>query len=86
MPTVSRFLGILIRIYKTDEHNPPHFHAVYGEYSAMFNLNGDILEGNFPAKQKRFVKVWAQLRQEELKTDWFLAQKGEQPEPIDPLK
>jgi hypothetical protein len=73
-------------MYKIDDHNPPHFHAVYGEYSAMFNFEGDILEGDFPPKQARFVKVWAQLRQEELNTDWFLARKGENPEPIDPLR
>jgi len=29
MPEISRFFGILIRMYY-DEHNPPHFHAIYG--------------------------------------------------------
>ena len=28
MPEVSRFFGIMIRMY-FDEHNPPHFHAIY---------------------------------------------------------
>jgi hypothetical protein len=31
MPSVSRFLGIIIYFYYR-EHNPPHFHAVYGEF------------------------------------------------------
>jgi hypothetical protein len=30
MPEVSRFFGISIRMYFED-HNPPHFHAVYGD-------------------------------------------------------
>lgn len=29
MPEVSRFFGISIRMY-FDDHQPPHFHAVYG--------------------------------------------------------
>ena len=28
MPEVSRFFGILIRLY-FDDHQPPHFHAIY---------------------------------------------------------
>ena len=31
MPTISRFLGIVIAMY-WDDHSPPHFHAKYGEY------------------------------------------------------
>jgi len=28
MPEVSRFYGIIVRIFY-DDHNPPHFHAEY---------------------------------------------------------
>lgn len=31
MPVISKFLGIVITMY-WNEHNPPHFHAKYGEY------------------------------------------------------
>jgi hypothetical protein len=31
MPEVCRFFGIVIRMY-FDEHNPPHFHAIYGDW------------------------------------------------------
>lgn len=31
MPEISRFLGIVIAMFY-NEHNPPHFHARYGEY------------------------------------------------------
>jgi hypothetical protein len=30
MPELSRFLGIVIAMYFKD-HNPPHFHVLYGE-------------------------------------------------------
>lgn len=37
MPEISRFLGIIIKIYWS-EHNPPHFHAVYNEYEAEIEI------------------------------------------------
>ena len=38
MPEVSRFYGIVIRIFY-DDHNPPHFHAEYGEHELLVNIN-----------------------------------------------
>ncbi|WP_302272727.1 DUF4160 domain-containing protein [Brachyspira aalborgi] len=30
MPIISRFYGIIIKMYfQQKEHNPPHFHAIY---------------------------------------------------------
>jgi hypothetical protein len=37
MPEISRFFGIVIRMYVND-HYPPHFHAVYGEFEALINI------------------------------------------------
>lgn len=37
MPTISAFYGIVIQMFWR-EHNPPHFHALYGEYEAVFDL------------------------------------------------
>ena len=45
MPTISMFYGILIRMFNTNEHNPPHFHAYYQEYEALFDLEGNLIEG-----------------------------------------
>lgn len=33
MPEITRFYGIVIKIFFLREHNPPHFHAVCGEYN-----------------------------------------------------
>jgi hypothetical protein len=38
MPEASRFYGIVIRIFY-DDHNPPRFHAEYGEYEVLVNIN-----------------------------------------------
>ena len=43
MPVIARFYGILIKMYfSQSEHGVPHFHAIYGEYNAVFAI--DTLE------------------------------------------
>ena len=39
MPEISRFLGIVIAILYRD-HEPPHFHATYGEYEITGTHSG----------------------------------------------
>ena len=46
MPTISRFLGIVIAMY-WDDHAPPHFHAKYGEYEITVNINTGVVEDKF---------------------------------------
>ncbi|GAB4407628.1 MAG: hypothetical protein Kow00123_20580 [Anaerolineales bacterium] len=38
MPEISRFFGIVIKMY-FDDHLPPHFHAEYGEYKAVVDIS-----------------------------------------------
>ena len=39
MPVIARFYGILIKMYfSQSEHGVPHFHAIYGEYNAVFDI------------------------------------------------
>lgn len=59
MPEITRFYGIIIKIFLTREHNPPHFHAVYGEYNAEISIEtGDMMEGDLPPKAQQLVKEW----------------------------
>jgi len=37
MPEISRFFGIIIRMF-FDEHNPPHIHAEHSGNKAVFWL------------------------------------------------
>jgi len=88
MPTLSLFYGILIKMNWKDvgKHKMPHFHAYYGEYEAVFCLNGEIIEGSFPSKQASYVKAWALLREDDLVANWSLALNGEETFRIEPLK
>lgn len=38
MPELSRFFGIVVRMYFSD-HEPPHFHAAYGEMEALVAID-----------------------------------------------
>ena len=52
MPVIARFYGIIIKMYfLAGEHNPPHFHAIYGEYVGVIDLNRlDMIEGVYPVR------------------------------------
>ena len=66
MPEVCRFFGIVIRMY-FDEHNPPHFHAIYGEREAQFGIDPIVvLAGNLSNRATSLVIEWAALHQREL--------------------
>lgn len=88
MPTISLFYGIIIRMYwrDVDRHKQPHMHAYYGEFEAVFTLDGEIISGSFPSKQAAYVKAWALLHEDDLKANWKLAINGEETYRIEPLR
>ena len=66
MGEISRFYGIIIQMFGND-HNPPHFHAVFNEYRAIVEIEtGEILKGNLPGKQLKYIQVWLDIHKEEL--------------------
>jgi hypothetical protein len=70
MPEVSRFFGITIRMYY-DEHDPPHFHAIYGEYEIEVGIDPIVvLYGKLPNRAISMVIEWAALHQNELQANW----------------
>ena len=86
MPQISRFFGILIYMY-FDDHNPPHFHAQYGDFRAVISINDfALLEGKLPAKTLGLVVEWAVLHQEELIKNWELMEQNKPMSKIDPLQ
>ena len=87
MPIISMFFGIIIRMFTgQQEHNPPHFHAEYQGYEGMFDFDGNMLNGNIPVKQQKYIAVWADIHHNELIINWDKAQNDEQPCKIDPLR
>jgi hypothetical protein len=85
MPEISRFLGIVISIYY-NEHNPPHFHAEYGEFQITVEIESGIVNGKFPRRALNAVLEWYVLHKEELMQDWELSLKGKPLNKIKPLE
>jgi len=85
MPVLSTFYGIIIHIYAND-HNPPHIHARYGEHEASFNLDSDLMNGNFPKKQRKLVEAWIALYSDKIYANWQLIQMGQPITKINPLR
>ena len=66
MPEISRFFGIVIRMF-FDDHNPPHFHADYGGDEALIDIrNLSVFAGRLPPRVMGLVIEWATLHREEL--------------------
>ncbi len=72
MPVLSRFYGIIIRMYfQQAEHNPPHIHALYGEDMAAIDVQtGEVLEGYLPPKALAMVREWAAIHKNDLLHMW----------------
>jgi hypothetical protein len=86
MPEVSRFFGIVIRMY-FDDHNPPHFHAFYGESEAQIGIESiTLLNGVLPNRAASMVFEWAALHQRELMQNWRRLHNDEAVERIEPLQ
>lgn len=86
MPVICRFYGILIKMF-FDDHNPPHFHAEYGEYKATIKIRDFTLsKGYLPPRALGLVIEWAALHQNELLDDWELAKNNQNLLIIDALK
>jgi hypothetical protein len=66
MPRVSALYGIVIALYY-DDHRPPHFHAIYGEFEAVVSIeNLEILAGGLPRRAKALVLKWGLRYRQEL--------------------
>jgi hypothetical protein len=85
MPEISRFLGIIIRMFY-DEHNPPHLHAEYADNKVLLDFHGNILRGDLGSRAAlRLVREWIDIHVAELMEDWELARSGKEIKKITPL-
>jgi hypothetical protein len=86
MPEICRFFGIIIYMNYRD-HRPPHFHAIYGEYEALINIERvSVLIGYLPPRALGLVIEWASMHKEELKKVWKQAVNYQKLDKIEPLK
>jgi len=86
VPEISRFFGIVIKMF-FDDHNPPHFHAEYGDALALIDIrNLSVFSGRLPPRAMGLVIEWATLHQQELLTNWESARAQQEMQRIVPLE
>ena len=86
MPEISRFFGIIVRMFY-DEHNPPHIHAEYSGGKAVFDFNGNIIKGSLSSRTAtKLVREWIDIYFSELNEAWKMAEEREKIKRIEPLK
>lgn len=85
MPRLSQFYGIVIYMYYRD-HPPPHFHAIYGEHEAVFEIaTGTVIAGQLPRRARTLVEDWLAAHRVEVQQDWDLAAADQPLLPVPPL-
>ncbi|HLR38253.1 MAG TPA: DUF4160 domain-containing protein [Chitinophagaceae bacterium] len=85
MPQLTSFYGIVIYLYFFD-HNPPHFHARYGNEEVVISiLDLTELYGHIPKRAFSLVIEWASQHRTELLDNWERCQQGLLPQKINPL-
>ena len=86
MPEISRFFGIVIKMF-FDDHNPPHFHAEYSGDIALIDIgNLSVFSGRLPPRVMGLVIEWATIHQQELFADWERARAQQELQKIAPLE
>lgn len=85
MPEISRFYGIVVKMYHR-EHNPPHVHAFHGGQEAVLDINTLTFRSTtLSRRDQRLLLRWASEHQPELQEDWRRAQAELTLTPIEPL-
>jgi len=70
MPEISRFFGVIIRLYY-DDHDPPHIHAEYQGHDAKVDFEGRVLKGSLKSPVRlRLVRKWIRQNRAELELNW----------------
>ncbi len=89
MPEITRFFGIIIRMFMepSGQHHKPHIHVYYQDSVAVYSFDPiELISGTLPKRQQRLVEAWIELHQKELAEDWNLLQSGLIPLKIQPLR
>jgi hypothetical protein len=68
------------------DHNPPHFHAIYGEDEGIIDIErNDLMAGDLPERVLGLVKEWSSIHKSELLENWELARDQRSLSTIAPL-
>ena len=86
MPEISRFFGIVIRMYYGD-HLPPHFHARYGDDEAVIDIHRlVVIGGRVSPRALGMIVEWGAQHRQELLDLWELAAEWQPLHEIAPLE
>ena len=88
MPALSMFYGIIVRMQseKGGRHHKPHIHAIYDDDEIVIALDGEVLEGSIPVRQRKMLEGWMAIHEDELMANWKMLSAGEGYFKIEPLK
>lgn len=89
MPEITRFFGIIIRMYgeSGERHSISHLHAYYQEHSVVYGIDPIVcLAGSFPRRQRRLLEAWMELYQKALAKNWELIDNGDPVNSLPPLR
>jgi hypothetical protein len=84
MPVLSRFYGLVVKMYFLQgEHNPPHIHVLYGEYLGVIDITTtDVIAGDLPPKALALAQEWTRAHSQELLDIW----NTQRFHPVEPLR
>lgn len=86
MPEISRFFGIVITMF-WNEHEPPHFHARYGNHGSLIEIDSlKLIKGDLPPRALGLVVEWASQHKGELVNNWNIAREKKPLTKIEPLQ
>lgn len=88
MPIISQFYGIIVKIYfkEGERHHKEHIHINYNEYEAIYDMQGIMIRGNLPKKQRKMVEAWITIHEIELIALWKEINESGEYFKIEPLK
>jgi hypothetical protein len=62
--------SLLIKMYFR-EHGVPHFHALYGEFNGVFDIDKlEMIEGDMPKRAQKLIIEWAENYKGDLLEMW----------------
>ncbi|HQJ60078.1 MAG TPA: DUF4160 domain-containing protein, partial [bacterium] len=64
----------------------PHFHAMYGDYQIIVEINTGVVEGKFPKRALSLLMEWYEIHREELIKNWETLKNKGSYEKITPLE
>ena len=68
------------------EHEPPHFHAKYGDDEIVVEIETGKITGKMSKRAISLIQDWRKIHINELMNDWELSKMRKQLNKIEPLE